>query len=393
MLNRPVFEEALSRFTSVFGARPTAAAYAPGRVEVLGNHTDYNEGFVLSAAIDAGIFFLAAPSGCDDCRVVAGDLMRQAPFTVANPAPHGDTVWANYVKGVFAGLRDRSGLTTGFNGLFLGNVPLGSGLSSSAALEMSTGLALGALYGLDVPKLELARIGQAAEHNYAGVKCGLLDQVSSLFGRRGSLVMTDFRSLDVSTVPLGEDACFIVCNTNAKHALVDGVYNERRAKCEAATAHFAKVLDHPVTALRDVTWAEWEAHQGGMDPLAARRSAHPIGEDERVVNGRALLRTGDLAAFGALMFDSHASSIHYFENSCAELDFVVDLCKRIPGVLGARLSGGGFGGSVVALVHPRDAETVGHALAGPYARRFGHPCGIRVITPSDGAATIQPDFI
>ncbi len=389
MHNRFVYEQARTKFQSVFGGAPVTAAYAPGRVEVLGNHTDYNEGFVLSAAIDMGTFFLAAPAEGETCRVVAGDIMAEARFTVGDPAPDDRTVWANYVKGVFAAVRDRTGHVDGFNGLFLGNIPLGAGLSSSAALEISTGLALSAHYGIDVPKLDLARIGQAAEHDYAGVKCGLLDQVSSLFGKQGALVMTDFRSLDVTTTPLGADACFLLCNTNAQHALVDGAYNERRAKCEAATAHFATVLDHPVKALRDVSWAEWEAHQGDMaDRLAAKRAAHPIGENARVINGRALLEAGDLAGFGALMFNSHASSIDYFENSCAELDFVVDLCRRIPGVLGARLSGGGFGGSVVALVHPRDAEMIGRAISAPYARRFGHPCEIRVVTPSDGAAML-----
>jgi galactokinase len=389
MPKHPVYEQALARFRSVFDCDPTGAAYAPGRVEVLGNHTDYNAGYVLSAAIDLGTFFLVAPAGNDECRLVAGDIMEQVRFSVADPAPDKATVWANYVKGVFAALRNRAGRVKGFNGLFLGNIPLGSGLSSSAALELSAGLALAAHYGLDVPKIEMARIGQAAEHDYVGVHCGLLDQVTSLFGRRGSLVMTDFRSLQVLTEPLGSDACFVLCNTNAKHALVDGVYNERRAHCEAAAEHFAAVLSHPVTALRDVSWAEWEAHRAGMDQLTAKRAAHPIGENERVLAGRAQLQAGDLAGFGAAMFASHASSRTYFENSCEELDFVVDLCRRIPGVLGARLSGGGFGGSVVILVHPRDAEMTGQAIRGPYARRFGHPCGIRVVVPSDGAATLE----
>jgi galactokinase len=274
--------------------------------------------------------------------------------------------------------------------MFLGDVPLGSGLSSSAALEISTGLALARLYGIAVDPLRLARIGQAAEHRFAGVRCGLLDQVSSLFGRKDCLVETDFRNLTVGSVPLGEDACFLMCNTHARHALVDGEYNERRAACEAAAAHFARVLPHPVRALRDVSWAEWESHRGGLDQTMARRAAHPIGENERVLRAARSLAAGDLAALGREMFASHESSRRYFENSCPELDAIVEAAQSIPGVLGARLSGGGFGGSAVVLVHPRDAESATAALDAAYARRFGKPCETRLIRPSDGARVVFP---
>jgi len=176
-----------------------------------------------------------------------------------------------------------------------------------------------------------------------------------------------------------------MCNTRAKHALVDGEYNERREHCEAAAAYFREALDHSVETLRDVGWGEWEANAPLMDPMTAKRAAHPIGETERVLKGRQLLDEGDLAGFGKLMFDSHDSSVGYFENSCAELDTIVNAAKGIPSVLGARLSGGGFGGSVVALIHPRDAETVAHAINAVFKREHGHPCEISVITPSDGA--------
>ena len=180
-----------------------------------------------------------------------------------------------------------------------------------------------------------------------------------------------------------------MCNTNAKHALVDGAYNERREHCVQAAAFFADHLDHPVTALRDVTCAEWEQHRSAMPELTAKRSAHPIGETQRVAKGSELLAHGDLAAFGQLMFDSHQSSREMFENSCLELDVVVDAAKLIPGVLGARLSGGGFGGSVVVLVHPRDAETTAKALTQVYTRHFGTPCDTRVIRCSDGATLVR----
>ena len=251
------------------------------------------------------------------------------------------------------------------------------------------GLALGKLYGISVDNVTLAKIGQKAEHVYAGCMCGLLDQISSLAGQAGKLVKTDFRSVAYETVEMGEDACFLMCNTHAKHALVDGAYNKLRQACEQAAEHFARVLRHPVRSLRDVSMAEWAIYKRGLPEAVANRAAHPIGEDERVLKGAELLAKGDLPGFGLLMFDSHESSRYLFENSCEELDAVVDAAKKIPGVLGARLSGGGFGGSVVVLVHPRDAETASAALANAYAAKFGKPCDVSVIKPAAGAHVVK----
>ncbi len=254
---------------------------------------------------------------------------------------------------------------------------------------MSAGLALARFYGLTPDRLALARIGQRAEHEYAGVKCGLLDQISSLFGETDSLVWSDFRDLSIQTVPLGADACFLMCNTNARHALVDGAYNDRREACERAAAYFAATLTHPVRALRDVSWEEWLRHKGGLDELTARRAAHPIGENERVRAGVEMLRARNLVDFGKLMFESHDSSRRNFENSCPELDALVDAATAVPGVLGARLSGGGFGGSVVVLVHPRDAETAAAALRNVFGRKFGVRCDTRAIACSAGARVLD----
>lgn len=389
MHNREIYDMVARKFRKRYGCPHSVASYAPGRVEVLGNHTDYNEGFVLSAAINFGTFFLAAPSNNTTCRLVAGDIMEEETFNVASVSPSTDNVWPNYVKGVFAKLCEHSQIKSGFLGMFLGNVPLGAGLSSSAALEMATGLALCSLYKIKVEKIELAKIGQAAEHEYVGAKCGLLDQISSLFGRENELVMSDFRSLQTQNVPSGNDACFLMCNTSVKHSLVDSEYNERRERCETAAEFFSSVLDHPVSALRDVSWEEWEQYSPEMDPVTARRAAHIIGENTRVLKGRDLLTAGNLEEFGKLMFESHKSSRGNFENSCQELDFLVDTAGNIPGVFGARLSGGGFGGSAVVLVDQCDVEVASKAMATSYDKEFDHPCDIRVIIPSSGAKVLN----
>lgn len=387
-MNVALKNELLSKFRAYFGCEPVAVAFAPGRVEVLGNHTDYNEGYVLSAAINYGTFFAIAPAADANCRLVAGDLMHEVKFPVDNPQPVTEDTWANYCMGVHAGLLKLGSFKNGFLGMFLGDIPQGSGLSSSAALEITTALAIAKLYSIELGKLDAAKIGQKSEHTFAGVKCGLLDQISSLYGKENMLVKTDFRSLDVENVPLSSDVVLLVCASNAKHALVDGAYNQRREDCESAAAFFKTKLDHPVKALRDVSWAEWEQYKSGLPERVANRAAHPIGEDERVLAGSVLLEKGDLAGFGKLMFQSHESSISYFENSCEELDILVEIAKGTDGILGARLSGGGFGGSIVALAYRDKADAAGKSIASAYTARTGKPCDIRAIVCSEGARLV-----
>ncbi|MEI7437044.1 MAG: galactokinase [bacterium] len=376
-------------FVQWLGVAPAILAYAPGRIEVLGNHTDYNEGHVLSAAIDYGIAMAVAPIEGPECRLAALDLNGEARFPAANPDHAQTPGWANYLRGVYANMLARGGRPRAFAAAFRGTLPQGAGLSSSAALEMSTGLALARLLEVQITTLEMAKIGQAAEHDYAGVKCGLLDQISSLCGRAGMLVRSDFRTLEVCHEPLNEGAVFLVANTAVKHNLVESAYNERREKCEEAARFFASVLPHPVRALRDVTWSEWQEWSPRMEPCAARRAAHVVGENTRVVAGSAMLERGDLAGFGQLMFDSHASSRAYFENSCPELDTLVTAARTLPGVYGARLSGGGFGGSVVVLVRAEAAPDAAARLSAVYAQAYGHACDTIQVLPSAGASLFE----
>ena len=388
MLNQEVYDELVAKFEKLYGIKPAAVAYAPGRIEVLGNHTDYNEGFVFSAAIDKGTFFAIAPTADDSCELTAADLMETAKFTTKTVAPAKEMTWQNYVTGTFNWLFDGQPQNAphGFKAAFLGNIPLGAGLSSSAALEMCAALAFQKVYGTSLDKTALAKIGQKAEHTFAGCPCGLLDQASSMFGRKGALVKSDFRSNTFETVPLGDHVAFMMVKSNAKHALVDGAYASRRQACEDAAKYFAEVLRKGnVTHLRDVTAAEWILYRGGLSETTAKRAIHPIGEDERVLQGAALLEKGDLKGFGALMYDSHESSRNWFENSCEELDAIVDAAKAIPEVYGARLSGGGFGGSCCLLVDPAAADRISAAITREYKAKFGDEPTCSLIEPSDGA--------
>ena len=387
MQNEEVYSELVSKFEKMYGEKPQIVSYAPGRIEVLGNHTDYNDGYVFSAAIDKGTFFAVSPTNDTSCELTAGDFMETVKFDIGSVKPSSEMTWQNYVTGTFNWLFDGNpaGAKHGWKGMFLGNIPLGAGLSSSAALEMCTVIALCKLYGIDKDKTTLAKIGQKAEHTFAGCPCGLLDQASSMYGEEGALVKSDFRTNGFETVEMGPSVAFMMVKSNAKHALVDGAYASRRQACEDAAKYFASVLRKPVTHLRDVTMAEWVLYRGGLSETTAKRAVHPIGEDERVLQGAALLEKGDLKGFGALMYDSHESSRNWFENSCEELDAIVDAAKALPEVYGARLSGGGFGGSCCLLVDPSAADKIAAHITKEYKDKFGDEPDCKLIKASEGA--------
>jgi len=371
-----------------FGSAPATVAYAPGRIEVLGNHTDYNEGFVLSAAIDAGICAAVSVGKGNHCVLSALDAGEKVEFDLPVEKPLKNPHWANYLVGVINLLGKKGKIEKGFNLSFAGDVPQGAGLSSSAALEMAAALVLCSFYGIELSKIQLVKLCQRAENEFTGAQCGLLDQISSLYGMEHSLIFTDFRSLRVENEPIGKEVCFLMANTQVKHNLVESAYNERRAACEQAAKYFASVLDHPVKALRDVSPDELKKHSAGLDPVILKRAAHIVGENERVLKARQLLQAGKTKDFGALMFESHESSRLNFENSCKELDFIVKIASGLKEVLGARLSGGGFGGSAVLLVHPADMAVVKTKIVSAYTRRFGSNCSIEIVNPSAGAAVL-----
>ncbi len=389
MYDESIVEQAIAVHTKTYGTEPTAVAYAPGRIEVLGNHTDYNEGTVLSAAINMGHCFCISASDKPGVRLTAGDLLETTEFDPASDERLPKNLqWANYVKGVMFYLRGQKVENDSVDCTFLGSNPMGAGLSSSAALEVATAFAVLEYTGKTLGKDEIGILAQAAENNFAGCNCGLLDQFSSIYGVHHGLIHSDFRSLETYPVMLPDDVVFLMINPHIKHVLADSPYNERRVSCELAASELDELLGHPVKALRDVSWEEFEANKDKINSEAAQRATHVIGEITRVEQGVKLLAEGGkLIEFGQFLYDSHETSRTAFENSCGELDIVVEAAREA-GALGARLSGGGWGGSVVALVHAADADAICEKIVHICKTKGLEPTA-EIIIPSAGATVVK----
>ena len=374
-------------FEQYYRRRPEAVSSAPGRLEILGNHTDYNEGFVLSAATAQSTRIAMARREGTVCTLRDTALDGRVFQIDLNDLDHpvrGD--WTNYLKGVLVELRRRNLPFGAFDLMLDSTVPLSAGMSSSAALEIAFCYALKTVYGIELPKTEWARVGQSVENSYLGLKSGLLDQFSSIFGKKDSLILCDFRKVEVlDTVPLPEGYGFLVANTLVKHNLVESDYNRRRESCEKARDVIA--ARHPeVKMLRDVTSGMLEEFQTEMDVTDYRRALHVIGEDERVMQGVEALRQGKIETFGELLFQSHESSRMNFENSCPELDALVEIAHSLPECLGARLSGGGFGGITIHLIRLSDAETYRARLEKAYRSMTGKEIKTILCAIGDGAS-------
>ena len=373
-------------FESHFGRKPAVLSRAPGRLEILGNHTDYNEGYVLSAAVTQATSFAMAPKEGSVCTLVDCALSGEFKIDLDNmDAPRkGD--WTNYLKGALVELRRRGVRFGAFDAVLWSTVPLSAGMSSSAALEMAFCFALKTIYGIDLPKADWARVGQAVENKYMGLQSGLLDQFSSIFGRKDALILCDFRSVEVlKNVPMPPGYSIVVANTMAKHNLVESDYNKRRESCERARDVIRQVCPQ-VKMLRDVDRKMLESCRDKMDAVDYRRALHVVGEDERVMRGVAFLEKGDIRSFGELLFESHESSRVNFENSCPELDALVEIARSIPDCLGARLSGGGFGGITIHLVRHDAAEGYCNRLKTAYKAMTGKETQTILCDIGDGAS-------
>ncbi len=393
--------DAASLFKQRFGHTPTHQVQAPGRLEVLGNHTDYNHGLVMSVAVDKYIFIASSPRPDGRVELVSTAFPEPEKFSVSEIRPNPAASWANYVKGVLVQLRKRGVHFGGFNAAIHSTIPMGAGLSSSAALEVATALTVRRLHpysltdtGITTPprpdakgalppvgpaeRMNYAKLCRAAENEFVGVPCGILDQVSSLFGKAWHVMEIDCDSLAVGHAPLAGIA-MVVCNSGVKHELVGGEYKELRDNCEAAArklgAKFLRTVDRKqVLAAKDkLTQREFEcAH-------------HVVTEIARVVAGEKALRGNDLTQFGQYLFQSHESSRDFLKNSTPELDALVELARQHPACLGARLTGGGFGGATINLVNYHEVEGfIAHMTAG-YEKQLGVKTKPLVCQVVDGA--------
>jgi galactokinase len=374
----------LEKFRAIYGRSPEIVSRAPGRIEFIGNHTDYNGGTVLGAAIDRGIWVALARRD-DSLRQFASDQRGAVIKVPANKMDRltGDESWVNYPLGVIAALPVfKLRAPQGFDYLAMSDLPAGAGLSSSAAIEMASALAFVAATGEQPARETLVKAARHAENNFVGVPCGILDQGVSGFGRKDHLVFIDCRGPFFTTVPMPADAHFWIFNTHTKHALVDGLYAARHRECMEA----AQALG--VSLLVDASAVMLATAENKLSPIALKRARHIIEEIARVTVTAAALRAGDLAAAGQLLTASHRSSQMLFENSTEELDFLVDTAITLPHVFGARLTGGGFGGAVMVLTSEKFGDREAQQIATRYAGKYGEKPDILHMRTGEGAALL-----
>jgi galactokinase len=378
------------QFTGIFGRAPRWISAAPGRVNVIGEHTDYNDGFVLPMAIDRYTVIAAAPAANGAARVHLRSTLKDATaeFDPGQPIkPAGKGTWSNYPLGVVAGFLARGAKLGGFDALIHSTVPLGGGLSSSASLEVSTATLLEAITGNKLDPVEKALLCQKAEHDYAGVPCGIMDQFISVMGKEDHLLLLDCRSRKTELVPMSDPAvALLITNTNVKHELSGGQYARRRAQCEEA----AKILGKP--SLREASPDMLEKARAKMDDVVYRRARHVIGEIERTLRAAEAVRRSEWSALGQLMYASHASLRDDYEVSCEELDAVVEIARAIGpkgGVHGCRMTGGGFGGCTVALVRSDAVAAISDRVAAEYEKQTKIKPSLFVSRPAPGATLIK----
>jgi galactokinase len=361
-----------SAFRSTYGGEPRLFS-APGRVNLIGEHTDYNEGFVLPMAIEQRTVVAAQRRADRKVRVRSLTVGEPEHFDLDAPGPKRRGTWLDYVEGTAQALEARGFRLGGADLLITSDVPGGSGLSSSAALEISVGLTLASLSDSARPSgVELALAGQSAEHEYVGTMCGIMDQFIASLGQKDHALLIDCRTLQPTAVPLHlPGASIVVCNTKVAHELASSAYNERRRECMQGVALLKAELPS-IRALRDVTVSELERYEMRLPEPIRRRCRHVVTEDERTLAAAAALTRNELETFGRLMIASHESLRRDYEVSCAELDLCVEVAVKVPGVFGARMTGGGFGGCTVNLVGEGAVGALTSALDHAFQARFGH---------------------
>ncbi|MEX2607163.1 MAG: galactokinase [Kiritimatiellia bacterium] len=375
-------DQVVKLFRDQFNGEPEWVVRAPGRVNLIGEHTDYNGGFVLPMAINREMVIALRARADSEVHVVSGDYNERVHFDL-NQFEHVESHWIEYVKGVANGLKKRGLDLKGWEGVMLGNVPRGSGLSSSAALELAAAKAFSVVSGFDWDPVDMAVVGQEAENNWVGVNCGIMDQMISACAKEGYAYLLDCRSLRGEHVALPNGVKVVILDTGTRRGLVDSAYNERRQQCEEAAAFFGCEL------LRDVSPETFFAKADALPELTRKRARHVITEDQRTLEASEVMRSGDSVRLGELMDASHVSLRDDFEVSNHALNRMVEISREQPGCLGARMTGAGFGGCAVALVEDAQAESFAEEVVKRYAEETGNDPAVYVTEATEGACVVE----
>ncbi len=381
------YEIYYNRFVELFKEKPFIFR-SPGRVNLIGEYTDYNEGFVLPAAIDKEIIFAIAPSGDKNCRLVSIDMEDSYEFNIGTFVKSGKA-WANYLLGMIDQLKIAGYNLNGFNCVFGGDIPIGAGLSSSAALEAGLGFALKSLFSLSVEPMDIVKLAQKAENDFVGVKCGIMDQYINIFGQKNNALKIDCRTLDYTYLPFNTDNLSIVlCDSRVSHSLAASEYNLRRKQCETGVKQLQRF--HPeVNSLRDVSLPLLKEHLEDFDPVVYKRCEYVIEENARLLAACDTLLKNDMKAFGELMNESHEGLKNKYEVSCSELDSLVEYARQDENTLGCRMMGGGFGGCTINLVKKDAVEDFVQTMTEKYKWKTSRDLRVYVASIVEGTSEIK----
>ncbi|MDB2462720.1 galactokinase [Algibacter sp.] len=381
-----LIKEVKTKFLSEFKTNPLLI-FSPGRINIIGEHTDYNDGFVFPAAVNKGIFAAIQKSDSGKSTAMALDFDSKIEFELDKLKPLKEGSWANYVFGVIAEILNKNKVISNFNIIFKGNIPAGAGMSSSAALENSIVFGLNELFQLNLSKEDMILISQKAEHNYVGVNCGIMDQYASMFGRKDHALHLDCRNIKSKPYKIDfKDHQLILINTNVKHSLSDSAYNDRRLACES----ISKLLK--IKALRDATELDLETIKNKVTPENYQKALFVIQENNRTIKTAEAIENNNLKALGALIYQSHEGLSKQYKVSCEELDFLVELAKNNKQVLGARMMGGGFGGCTINLIAKNKVNTFVEKTSKAYLKQFKKDCSVYFIELSNGTHLIKDSF-
>ena len=387
IMQKTITEKAKQKFVELYGNKPIVVR-SPGRINIIGEHTDYNEGFVLPAAIDKAAYFAISLRDDDEIHLMALDLNETFSVSINDLKPVGDINWPNYILGAVAQLKKKGISLKGFNAVLTSDVPIGAGLSSSAAVECATVFALNELLHANFEKLEMVKMAQKAEHEYAGVMCGIMDQFASMMGKKDHVIKLDCRSLEYTYVPFKlEGIKILLLDTNVKHSLASSEYNARRKECNQAVM-WIKEHEPKVNSLRDVTEVMLDKYVLPKDKIIDRRSRFIVQENNRLLKGCEDLQRADIYSLGKKMFATHDGLSKMYKVSCRELDYLVDFVKDNDAVIGARMMGGGFGGCVINLVKETEINKLIEVIKPAYEHEMKLPLTYYIASIENGTEIV-----